>query len=404
MLEEPTSQTAQLRESGTYGRLMLMKILYIITKSNWGGAQRHVYDLATSMKNKGHDVWVAVGGNGLLKQKLEAASVYTFSIASLGRDISPNQDAGSFKEIFTIIKNKRPDIVHLHSPKAAGLGALAARLLRVRSIITTIHGWSFNEPRPLLERSAIIFFSWLTMILSHTTIVLSDREYDQAIHFPWVKNKIRTIPLGIKPSAFVSIEGAKSTIAKSLGLELSDFNKKIVIGTIAELHKNKGLSYLIDAMSIISAEQPNTIAVVIGDGEERQTLMKQIQDKNLQNSVFLSGYLDNAAEYLKAFSVFVLPSLKEGLPYAILEAGCAALPVVATTVGGVPEIIEDMKSGILIQPKNYRELSHALSFMIEHPDDRKKYGAALKERVTSKFSLDKMIWMIESLYSTKTTS
>ncbi len=376
-----------------------MKILYVITKSNWGGAQRHVFDLATAMKDKGHDVWVAVGGNGILMDKLEKAGIYTFSIATLGRDISPGKDAGSFKELFTIIKNKRPDILHLHSPKAAGLGALAGRLLRVKKIITTVHGWTWNESRPFYERAPIAFFSWITMLLSSTTILLSEKDRSQALYFPWVKNKLTLIPLGIKPPTFMSVDGAKQFISKLIGMELGEYNKKTVIGCIAELHPNKGLPYLVEAMSVVVEQRTNAIIVILGDGQEKDSLQLAIKERNLEKHIFLGGFVDNASDYLKAFAVFVLPSIKEGLPYTILEAGCASLPVVATTVGGIPEIVEDMKSGILIQSKNSRELSHALSFMIEHPDERKKYGTALKERVTVKFGIDKMLWMIEGLYN-----
>jgi len=376
-----------------------MKILYVITKSNWGGAQRHVFDLATAMKDKGHDVWVAVGGNGILMDKLEKAGIYTFSIATLGRDISPGKDAGSFKELFTIIKNKRPDILHLHSPKAAGLGALAGRLLRVKKIITTVHGWTWNESRPFYERAPIAFFSWITMLLSSTTILLSEKDRSQALYFPWVKNKLTLIPLGIKPPTFMSVDGAKQFISKLIGMELGEYNKKTVIGCIAELHPNKGLPYLVEAMSVVVEQRTNAIIVILGDGQEKDSLQLAIKERNLEKHIFLGGFVDNASDYLKAFAVFVLPSIKDGLPYTILEAGCASLPVVATTVGGIPEIVEDMKSGILIQSKNSRELSHALSFMIEHPDERKKYGTALKERVTVKFGIDKMLWMIEGLYN-----
>src|ERR1035437_9844261 len=100
-----------------------MKILYAITKSNWGGAQRHVFDLATAMKTIGHEVFAAVGGEGLLKEKLEKAGIYTYSIAALGRNTSVGKDARSFKELYSVIREKRPDVLHLHSPKAAGLGA-----------------------------------------------------------------------------------------------------------------------------------------------------------------------------------------------------------------------------------------------------------------------------------------
>jgi glycosyltransferase involved in cell wall biosynthesis len=236
------------------------------------------------------------------------------------------------------------------------------------------------------------------MILSHTTVLLSEKEYSQALYFPWIKNKLTLIPLGVKPTTLMSVDGAKQTLSKSIGMDLGEFNKKTVIGTIAELHSNKGLSYLMNAMVSIVEQQPNAICIVIGNGEEKATLHMLLKELKLEKSVFLPGYMDNASEYMKAFNVFVLPSIKEGLPYVILEAGFASLPVVATTVGGIPEIVEDMKSGILIQPRNARELSHALSFMIEHPEERKKYGVALRERVAIKFSMDKMIWMIEGLY------
>lgn len=378
-----------------------MKILYLITKSNWGGAQRHVFDLAVSMRDKGHEVSVALGGDGTLRTKLEAAGIYTHSISTLGRDISASKDAGSLKEIISIIRHRRPDILHMHSPKAAGLGSIAGRILGVKSIIQTIHGWTFNESRPIWERILIIFFSWLTMIFCHTTILLSEREYTQALYFPWIKEKLKLIPLGIKTPIFVSIDGAKQTIAKTIGMTATDFNKKIVIGTIAELHPNKGLSYLINAFSTVSAQYPQTILVIIGDGQEMTSLKSLIKTNKLEQNVFLAGYIDHAAEYLKAFTIFVLSSLKEGLPYAILEAGTASLPVVATTVGGIPEIIEDMKSGVLVQPKNIRELSHAISFMIEHPDERKRYGINLKEKIIKDFSIEKMTLSLAELYITK---
>ncbi|MDE2040998.1 MAG: glycosyltransferase family 4 protein [Patescibacteria group bacterium] len=376
-----------------------MKILYIITKSNWGGAQRHVHDLAIAMKAKGHDVWVAVGGDGLLKQKLEDAGIYTFSIAKLGRDMSLGKDAGSFAEIYSLIKSKRPDVVHLHSPKAAGLGTIAARLLGVKKIIVTIHGWSFNESRPWYERAAIMISQWLTALASHTTIVISEHDQAQAQYFPFIKHKIRLIPLGIKPPVFISIDGAKQEIARLCRIDTPDFSKKTVVGCIAELHANKGLSYLIEAMKPVIQGLSQVIVIIIGDGEKREELASEIEAAGLTGNIFLPGYLDNAAEYLKAFSMFVLPSVKEGLPYVILEAGAAGLPVVATAVGGISDIIDDMKSGILVLPRKPRELGHAVSFMIEHPDERKHYGAALKEKVATKFSFDRMIWVTESLYA-----
>ena len=375
-----------------------MKILYIITKSNWGGAQRHVFDLSTSMKANGHEVWVALGGEGILKKKLEDAGVYTFTISNMAKDVNIYKDTGSFREIYNVIKNKKPDVIHLHSPKAAGLGSLAGRMLRVRKIITTIHGWTFNESRPFYEKISIAFFSWLTMLFSHITILLSEKEFKQATYFPWIKNTLRLVPLGIKPITFISVDGAKQSLAKILGMEFSEFYKKNIVATIAELHPNKGLQYLIDSMASVIEQQNNTLCLIIGEGQDHEKLKEQIKSKKLENKIFLTGRVDNASEYLKAINVFVLPSIKEGLPYVILESGMAGVATVATTVGGIPEIIEDMKSGILIQPRNPKELAHAISFMLEHPEERKRYGNALKEKVTNKYAFAKMIQDNEWLY------
>src|SRR3989338_1067214 len=375
-----------------------MKILYFITKSNWGGAQRHVFDLAVAMKEIGHDVAVALGGDGTLRLKLEAAGIYTHAITTLRRDISTGKDINSLKEIISIIRHRRPDILHVHSPKAAGLGSVAGRLLRVKSIIQTVHGWPFNEDRPIHQRLTIVFFSWLTMLFSHPPILLSEREYGQALNFPWVKEKLKLIPLGIKTPTFLSVDGAKQSIAKHIAMNIPYFNKKIIIGTIVELHPNKGLSYLINAFSLVVMEYPQATLIIIGGGQDQATMHMLIKEKKLEQSVFLAGYMDQAAEFLKAFTIFVLPSLKEGLPYAILEAGSASLPVVATTVGGIPEIIEDMKSGLLVQSKNIRELAHAISFMIEHPDERRRYGATLKEKVLRYFPVERMVKEVEELY------
>jgi len=376
-----------------------MKILYIITKSNWGGTQRHVFDLALDMKKRGHDVVVALGGDGILRSKLEENSVSTRSISSLGRDVSVGKDAGSFKEIFSIIRREKPDIIHLHSPKAAGLGALAGRLLRVKKIIYTVHGWAFNENRPLHQKVAIVIFSWFTALLSHKIILLSQKELSQTLSFPFIKQKTVLIPLGISTPVFMSVDGAKQFISKKIGMPFADFNKKVIVGTIAELHPNKGLTFFIEAMKVVAEKHTNIIAIIIGDGEQYEYLKKLIERESLVSNIFLAGYVESASEYLKAFNYFILPSVKEGLPYTIIEAGFAGLPVIATTVGGIPEIIEDMKSGILIQPRKSSEIAHAINFCVEHPDVARQYAKALNETVKVKFALERMLKETEGVYN-----
>jgi glycosyltransferase involved in cell wall biosynthesis len=110
------------------------------------------------------------------------------------------------------------------------------------------------------------------------------------------------------------------------------------------------------------------------------------------------GRVDGAAQYIKAFDILVLASLSESLGYVLIEAGFAGVPVVATAVGGIPEVVDDMRSGILVQPKNARDLAHAISFVIEHPREAREYGARLHDKARAEFSVDTMLAETEKVY------
>ena len=140
------------------------------------------------------------------------------------------------------------------------------------------------------------------------------------------------------------------------------------------------------------------IYVIIGEGEERTALQNLIQEMHLENEVFLIGKREGASSLLRAFDIFILPSIKEGLPYVILEAGVAELPVVASAVGGIPEIIQDMKSGILVKSKHEDEITLALEFLLANPQKQAKFGETLKEYVVKNFSIEKMVEETSMLY------
>jgi glycosyltransferase involved in cell wall biosynthesis len=373
-----------------------VKILYIITKSNWGGAQRHVYDLAIAAKKHGQEVVVALGGEGILRDRLREAGITTRSIGSMKRDINFSGDSASLLDIFKIIREVKPEILHLHSPKAAGLGSLAGRILGVKKIIYTVHGWAFNEDRPHYQKALIAFFSWLTMLFSTHVIMISEKELGQAQAFPLVRQKLRMTRLGIHPPTFFATSSAQHFFQTKAQEPLG---KKFIIGTIAELHPNKGLIYAINALEKLKAVHPNFIYFIISEGEQRTLLENMIKEKGLENHIKLIGFVPHAAEYLKGLNLFLLPSVKEGVPYTLLEAGFAGVPVVSTTVGGIPELIEDMQTGVLVQPKKSEELFHAIEFLIEHKGTLREYARNFQERVRTHFNLDQMIQATFKIYS-----
>jgi len=379
-----------------------IKILYVITKSNWGGAQRYVYDIATSLDKEAFDIAVAAGGNGDLMEKLADAGIRTVPVPFLQRDVSIIKEFLSLFALFKIFKNERPDIIHLNSSKIGGLGAVAAfsfRIYKLRpKIIFTAHGWGFNEDRPYIMRLIIFLAQWITVIFCHKIIVLSRAMYSQAMYFPFSRNKIFFTEQGLRPVELTpKIEARKELI--------SAFNKTnpsrkefpgLWIGCVAEFTKNKGLAYLIEAAS--KSIGYDFRLLILGDGENRDKLELQISKLGLQNKIFLLGFVPDAAKYLKAFDIFVLPSVTEALGYALIEAGHAGLPVVATKVGGIPWIIKDGESGILVAPKNPEALAEALKKLLDDEELRKRMGKKNRELTFQKFSFEKMLKETETLY------
>ena len=397
------------------------KLLIVITKGNWGGAQRYVYDLATNLPKRQFEVIVAAGEGDILPARLTEAGIKTIFLPRLGRDVRVGNDWKSFFSLLKLFRNEKPDIIHLNSSKVGILGALAARIYNFlqtkkltkpalpsgrlqAKIIFTAHGWAFNEQRSRLGRAIIALLHWLTILLAHRTIVVADATRRQMRHFPGASRRMMIIRNGLAEINFLDRPSARQ---KLLGEQAVTRGHSWWLGTISELHKNKGLEYLIQALAILVSRlnldkhcQGLTLtAVIIGNGEERKNLERQIQALGLENTVFLLGHRENAAQYLKAFDIFTLTSITEAFPYTILEAGAAGLPVVASGVGGIPEVIKSMESGILVKPQSPSEITHALKFLLAHPAKTAHFGQTLQHRVAKEFSTSRMVKETIAVYN-----
>ena len=307
------------------------KILFLVTKSNFGGAQRYVFDLATHLPKDRFECVVLCGAAqgtssaGPLVERLTQAGIRTVFVPKLNRDIA-GSDITAYKAIARVIREERPDVIHLNSSKAGGLGALAARLAGVPKIIFTVHGWPFMENRNILSRGIIGMVSWLTALLSHTLIVVSDFDLRVAKSMPLVSKKTARIYNGIELQMQF---GSGDIVRKAFPVGAK------ITGTIGELHKNKNQVSLIEQ----AKNNPSMYVAIVGEGELRAELAAQIVKNGLRDRVKLLGYVP-ARDALKGFDVFALPSLKEGLPYVLLEAKLAGLPIIANRVGGVGEILD----------------------------------------------------------------
>ena len=371
-----------------------MKVLQIITKSNWGGAQKHVFDVTEYLKNHGVDVGVACGverSGAPLVDRLTTLGVDVSPIRSLGRDIRVLGDIKSFVELIKILKKVRPDIIHLHSSKIGLLGSLAGRICGVKKIIFTAHGAVFEEDRNIFFKYILRYLAYLTAVLCHKTICVSQKDFDI---YPklFIKGKLVVIKNGISEPLFL----AKSVAIDKLTINSSEDG--LIIGTISELHPNKGHTYLLRAAKILKESNIKFQIHILGDGELFDELNAFINNNELSKNVFLHGFVVGAPQYLKSFDVFILSSIKEGLPYAILEAGLASLPIIGTNVGGIPEIIIDHETGLLVKSKDPVGIANAIKELSADKDLRVKLAKEIYQNVKTDYSAIKMLEGIIKIY------
>ncbi len=378
----------------------MKKILYVVTKSNLGGAQKYVLEASGAMKKEGFEVFVACGGQGLLTERLAEISIPTFNIEGAQRDISIFKEIKAFFSLAKTIRTVRPNILHLNSPKIGGLGSLLGRLLGIKKIIYTNHGWAFNEERPRWQTALIKIISYITVLLCHKVIILSERELGMISSWkiPGREEKFTLIPVGVHPFETIDREQAR---IKLIGSQITNNIKEknaFVFGTIGELTKNKGYPYVLHALRKLMLDGKEFIYIIIGEGEDMQSLKSLAEELQIADRVYFTGRVDNAKQYLGAFDFFILGSIKEGLPYVLIEAGLAQVPVITTNVGGIPELITNMKDGLVVYPRRPEEIHHALTYIINNRDKAREFVQNLNSKVVYTYSLDAIHLKLKQLY------
>lgn len=368
------------------------KVLFVVTKSNFGGAQRYVYDLAKNLPRDRFHIVVACGPApdgkpGTLSHLLDTHGIPTIELPALRRDMGLVQDMRAFFALVGLLRAEKPDVVHLNSSKAGGLGALAARLAAIPHIVFTVHGLPSDEDRSLFARALIAIATWATIMLSHHTISVSSDAFMRLRRLPFCFRKVTLIHNGIETPEFES-RGAALASLRSIDPLIPDS----FVGTIAELHPNKDLPLAIDAITNL----PGTHLVIIGDGEERERLGTYARTRGVDARVHFLGYVQDAAQYLRAFDTFLLTSRKEGLPYVLLEAAAAHVPLVAADIPGVRDIVLPDFTGLLV-----RRDAHALATAVRRLEDKALARSLTDEmatRLRKTFSLGSMLEKTEALY------
>ncbi len=360
---------------------MTMKILYLVTTGDMGGAQKYVLNLAQYFHGS-----IGIGqDNKALQAEAKGKNLPVYTISHLHRNIRPKADFLALCEVYQLLKKLQPDILHVNSSKAGVLGSLAGWLARV-PVVFTAHGFQYLEPMSSPKKWLFWACERFCRIFRKFVITVSNKDRMQALFDGVVvEEKSTTIHHGIATPNFLPSEEARNRLSVS--------QNKIIIGTIANAYYTKGLDVLIDAVSKLRTK--NVECVIIGDGPNTLELKKQAHSLGVEANIKFVGQLANASNYLQAFNVFVLPSRKEGFPYALLEALTAGLPIVATNVGGNKELLND--AGLMVLPENSTQLAEAIDKLLNNKELAEECSTKAKLRAKN-FTTEDMLKKTSAIY------
>lgn len=378
-----------------------LKILHIITNLPVGGAQDNTLITVEGLDKGRYDVSLMSASDGRwLDRARKIDDIRLIFIEELIRKIDLFYDLIALVKIYRIIKKGNYDIVHTHSSKPGFSGRIAARLAGVPYIIHTVHGFPFNDfMNPLMRK----FFIYLERYLSKLTdilITVSKLNLKKVIELNIAPaRKLVNIYSGIRFEKFnvpVDIEEKK----RNLGIDVS----QKVIGMVGRLSAQKAPQYFIKSIPGIRERFPQARFIIVGDGELRNELEELIRSLDLTAVVKIFGFRDDVPEILQILDIYVLSSCWEGLGRSLTEAMFLSRPVVATAVEGVPELVIDEETGLLVPPRDAEAIAQAVIRLLDHPEYARRLGENAHNKIVSHFSADTMITEIDRLYQRITSA
>lgn len=360
-------------------------MLLVGSSGNLGGGERNLLDIAVHLKSKGSEIFVILPSQGHLLDVIDKKNI---SVSLIDMPSYPNP-----KSVFQtrkILRTYHPDIIHAHGTKAALFARLSSIGLSI-PVVYTLHGIHYLYYPNLLKKWLYICGERFLKRFTAWFICVCKDNFEKA-------KKARVID-PMRTNVIYNGVDMPSTVSAEEARKEFDVDGEIVVLNIAALKEVKGQLFLIEAAKAISKSSEKVKFWIVGEGEKKSYLSEKIRTEDLEQKFNLFGFQKDISKILLTADIFVLPSLHEAFPYTILEAMAHQKPVVATEVGGVPEAVLDGVTGFLVSPADAGALSERISYLIEHPELRKKMGEAGAQRVAENFNLKLMLEEHDRLYS-----
>jgi len=364
-----------------------MKITYIITRSDWGGAQAHLYDLIEyAHTNTDHSCHLIVGEEGRLAEQVRNLGVPVTIVPTLIQPIHPLKDILAVRDLVRLLKQINPDIIHLHSSKAGMVGRIAARILRLRAIFTA-HGWAFTDGVSFFRR--MISLPLERWVARYSQRIICVSEYDRELALQYRVGRSEQL---------VTIHNGIPDINENQCLLEENSNKKrsvLKCVMVARFSSQKDYATLLHAASQVTVPVELHLA---GQGELIASMRSLARELQIEDKTNFLGPRSDIPALLSSNDVFVLTTNYEGFPISILEAMRAGLPVIATDVGGVGEAVIDSVTGYLVPRGDSKAVQERIEILAENPELRRKMGEAGRNRFLEHFTSQEMINKTFSLY------
>ncbi|WP_075292059.1 glycosyltransferase family 4 protein [Pararhizobium arenae] len=372
-----------------------LRIAQIVTRMDIGGVPDHVMTLVRGL-SKIADVVVIASSIDVEHEKALAAFGVEFVSVPMERSLSPLSDFRSFARLRETLRDGDFDVVHTHMSKAALIGGLAAALSGIPVTVNTAHNIGFLAlSNPLAKGLFWLYDRLLFAMTADAVITVSQRVRDGIVGSRIAPTyKVFAIHNGIDAGRFSVESGSRDLVRQAFGIAAT----QPVVATVARLVWFKGLHDLLDAAGIVSRQVPEVRFLIVGSGPQHDELRAKCLTDGISKNVIFAGERRDIPDILSSADVFALTSVSEGLPISILEAMAAGLPVVATDVGGVSEIVDDGKTGFLVPSRSPSDVADRILRLLASPDDRQTFGAAGKRRVVRAFSPEHMIAQTAHLY------
>jgi glycosyltransferase involved in cell wall biosynthesis len=371
-----------------------VRVLEMIDKPFLGGGQAIVLALARHLDRDRFEVSVCALGGGPLEEQVRKAGL-AFVPAPFGRKYA----FGLTRAIAGILRAEKPDLLHTHGGIAGLYGRMAAHKAGVPKVVHTLHGIHYLHYRNVLLRAVYADLERYCSKFTDAVVFVSEADGEVGRRLRLARPaKIRIVRNGIDGAG----PGDEGFSRRSAGLLTSLPQGAPLIGTVARLHRQKGVAFLLRSAAAILAGRPEGRIIVAGGGEMEAGLRREARELGVDRRFLLLGERADASEILSRLDVFVLPSLWEGLPLVLIEAAALGKPIVATAVEGTREIVTDGETGLLVPPADPAALAAAVNRLLDDPALAARLGAQARETIPPRFTLAKMIAGYEEIYASLT--